>query len=77
MSACIECQHMTLRDHPSTADEKSAKAAKEMAGHGMSRCKRGPGWEFLNPHINRDCKRFSQAEATTVTKRAEWLARHR
>lgn len=77
MPACVDCTEMTLRDHPSTMDEKSAKAAMAMANHGMARCKKGPGWQFNNPLAQRDCRAFKPADAQTSIKRREWLDRQR
>ncbi len=75
MPTCVSCAHFTLRDHPDTSNEKSQKAAQDLATkNGFGSCTKGPAWRFLSPSIERDCKKHEPADQATTDKRKAWLA---
>lgn len=65
---------MTLRTHPNDGDDKSRRAAQDMAKSGFVRCIKGPAWRFLSPQFERDCKKHEPADQATTDKRKAWLA---
>lgn len=75
MPTCVSCTHFTLRDHPSGGDDKTRRAAQDMAAKsGFGRCTKGPAWSFLSPSIERECKKHDPADLATTDKRKAWLA---
>lgn len=47
------------------------RASGEMAKHRMAVCDLRPRWTYLPPHHT--CRRFQEAAADVVAKRAAWL----
>ena len=75
MPTCVSCTNFTLRDHPAASNEKSQRAAQELATRsGFGRCTKGPAWRFLSPLIERECKKHEPADQSTIDKRKAWLA---
>ena len=75
MPTCVSCTHFTLRDHPNGGDDKSIRAAQDLAKkNGFGRCAKGPAWRFLSPSIERECKKHQPADQATTEQRKAWLA---
>lgn len=75
---CLDCQHMTIRPHPGTVEQRSRKAAAEITTQrGFVRCLRGDHYRFLSPVQQRDCHRFAKADAELIARREAWMAKPR
>lgn len=58
---CLECKHLSLRDHP------------RMANEGCGKCKlnSAPG-EFVSYLYRRECRDYVRADEGAIIKRLAW-----
>jgi hypothetical protein len=58
---CIDCKHITLREHPKHANE------------GLGQCKRdAKSGEFFSYLYRRECKQYDRAAEEVILKRMAW-----
>lgn len=58
---CLECAHITMRDHPKHANE----------GFGQCKLKAIPG-QFVSYLYRRDCTNFKRADEDKILRRYAW-----
>ena len=61
MTQCVECSSFSLRD------------AGQMARQGCGACAHDAQYSYYSALRERECSRFSQAEANVIGNRKEWL----
>lgn len=58
---CLDCKHVSLRDHP------------KMANEGCGKCKLNPqSGQFVSYLYRRECSKYERADEAAIIKRMAW-----